>query len=241
MKDVKIFSIGDLGVGADNMNGIVFEDGEYGMLSEEVGESGILLLQDLEKEKQAVISKRLDEFRKGHPQAAMISRKEALDMERVVDETANTVYRFCGILLVVVGLSMLSIRFFSEIPALKKKYQFLSDIGMTEDQMRREVRKEVWQLVWIPALFGIFMAVVYHMDILIAFIHQNSKYHFFDDGGAVGFVWEQSRTWLCNVIVFCLIQVIYGAYMVKSVGMRVLPIATEEKEIMNKRQKWIKE
>ena len=124
---------------------------------------------------------------------------------------------------------MLSIRFFSEIPALKKKYQFLSDIGMTEDQMRREVRKEVWQLVWIPALFGIFMAVVYHMDILIAFIQQNSKYHFFDDGGEVGFVLEQSRTWLCNVIVFCLIQVIYGAYMVKSVGMRVLPIAAEEK------------
>ena len=229
MKDVKIFSIGDLGVGADNMNGIVFEDGEYGMLSEAAGESRILLLQDLEKENQAVVSKRLDEFRKGHPQAAMISRKEALDIEGVVDETANTVYRFCGILLVVVGLSMLSIRFFSEIPALKKKYQFLSDIGMTEDQMRREVRKEVWQLVWIPALFGIFMAVVYHMDILLAFIHQNSKYHFFDDGSAVGFVWEQSRTWLCIVIAFCLIQVIYGAYVVKSVGMRVLPIAAEEK------------
>lgn len=227
MKDVKIFSIGDLGVGADNRNGIVFEDGEYGMLSEAAGESRILLLQDLEKENQAVVSKRLDEFRKGHPQAAMISRKEALDMERVVDETANAVYRFCGILLVVAGLSMLSIRFFSEIPALKKKYQFLSDIGMTEDQMRREVRKEVWQLVWIPALSGIFMAVVYHMDILLSFILQNSKYHFFENGGAVGFAWEQSRAWLCIVTGFCLIQAIYGSYMVQSVRKRVLPVTDD--------------
>ena len=77
-------------------------------------------------------------------------------MERVVDETANTVYRFCGILLVVVGLSMLSIRFFSEIPALKKKYQFLSDIGMTEDQMRREVRKEVAACLDTSAVWNIY-------------------------------------------------------------------------------------
>ena len=220
-KDVKIFSIGDLGVGRANVNGIVFADKDYEKIAGEMGKSRILLLQDMEEGKQDVILDKQEQFRKGHPEALLLTRKEALNTEKLVDEISSAIYGFCGILLVIVGLSMLSIRFFSEIPDLEKKYRFLSDIGMTEIGMRREIGKEVRQLVWIPAVFGIFMAVICHLEILAVFLLQNSKYHFFAEGGGFRFAWEQCREWICVVAVFCLIQAVYGAYLARAVRKRV--------------------
>ena len=85
-----------------------------------MGKSRILLLQDMEEGKQDVILDKQEQFRKGHPEALLLTRKEALNTEKLVDEISSAIYGFCGILLVIVGLSMLSIRFFSEIPDLEK-------------------------------------------------------------------------------------------------------------------------
>lgn len=227
-KEVDILTIGGL-----VMDGLVdvavFEDGEHQEILNRLGASELLVLQEFGEGKQSFMERKVQDFKRKNPQVSCITKVEALNIEKLVDRISNVIYAFCMLCLAIAGLSMLSVKLFSEIPALEKKYMFLSDVGMEYEQVKKEVGKEIRYLIFIPAVFGIFMAVIYKVNILERYIRMDSSPTPYTGNELSAFVWEMSRDWLCVVIVFCLIQLLYGKFMLSSIRRRVA-LAISKKE-----------
>lgn len=221
-KEVDILSIGSLMMEGMRVDIIVFEEEAYKELSAQTQPLNYMVIQEVPEEKEAVIKKELSVFRKEHPQVSCITRTEALAIEEAVDQLSSVIYVFCGVFLTMAGLSVLGMKLFAEIPELEKKYLFLSNMGMGNKQKEKELVKECRQLIWIPALFGIFLAGIYKADIVLAYIQANPVYHLFEDGHMMEFVWKICRDWLCVVTGFCFIQILYGKYVVSTMKKRIL-------------------
>lgn len=227
-KEVDILTIGGL-VLDSLVYAAVFEDGEYQEILSKLKASELLVRQEFEEGKQPRMEQKAQDFKRKNPQVSCITKVEALNIETLVDRISNVIYVFCMACLAIAGLSMLSVKLFSEIPALEKKYMFLSDVGMEHEEIKKETGKEIRHLIFIPAVLGIFMAAVYKANILWRYIQMNPGEHFYAEDELPAFLWEMSRDWLCVTVVFCLVQLLYGKYVVSFIRRRVnLAVAKKE-------------
>ncbi len=220
-KEVDVLTIGGI-MDESLVNIAVFENGDYQELARKLNASKLLVLQDFGEERQSFMDQKVQDFKKENPQVSCITRTEALNIEKLVDRISNAIHIFCMLCITIAGLSLLGIKLFSEIPALVKKYRFLSDVGMEQMQVKKEVGREIRPLIFTPVFLGIFMAAIYKVNLLVRYIQANSVYHFYSEGGLPAFVWSMSRDWLCVLAVFCLVQLLYGEYMILFIKRRVL-------------------
>lgn len=216
-KEVDVLTVGGIYV-----NVAVFENGDYQEIVGKLNPSELLVVQDFEKGRQSSMNQKAQDFKRNNPEIPCITRSEALHIEELVDSIVNAINIFCMFCITIAGLLLLGIKLFSEIPVLGGKYRFLSDVGMERTQIKKEVGKEIWPMIFIPVFFGIFMAAIYKANILAIYIRANSEYHFYSEGGLTAFVWGMSKDWLFVLAVFCLIQLLYGKYMIMFIKRRVI-------------------
>lgn len=226
-KDVNIISIGILVMDGARVDVIVFEDNEYADIAGKLRSENVLVLQNVESKNREAVFQKLQEFKTENPQISYLTRPGAMDIENAVERISPVIYIFCGIFLVMAGLSMLCFKFFSEIPELESKYKFWSEIGMTEKQMKKELCKETRQSVWLPVMFSIFMAGIYKADIICMY-GENLTYYLEGCSKISEFVWWMSRDWLCIVVVFCCVQIIYEKCMAGFLSKRIIPNEVKE-------------
>lgn len=221
-KEVDILSIGSFMIEGLRVDIAVFEEEAYKELSDQIQTSKFMVMQNVPEEKEAIIRRELSNFRKEYPQIFCITRTEALAVEGAVDRLSSVIYIFCGILLTTAGLSMLGMKLFAEVSELEKKYLFLSYMGMKRKQKEKELSRECRQLIWIPALFGVFLSGIYKADVVLMYIQANPAYHLFEDGHMIEFVWKICRDWLCIVLGFCFVQILYGKYVISTMKKRIM-------------------
>lgn len=227
----EILVIGLLSIDGHAVNVAIFEDEEFNEISKKLNSSRLLVLQDFEKGGQTDIEHTVQKFKQENPQVSGITQTRALVIEDMTDRVSVIIYAFCALCLELAGLSMLGIKLFSEIFVWKKKYCFLSDVGMEQEQIKKEVGKEIRCLMFIPAVLGAFLAAIYKANILGRYIQLNSEHHFYAEDKLPVFIWEMSRDWLCVLFVFILVQLLYGKYIVSYIRRKVAQAVSEKEEI----------
>ncbi len=231
-KEVEVLTVGGI-MDESPVDVAVFEDGEHQELMRKQDTSELLVLHDFEDGKEAFMDQAAEDFKRENPQISCVTKTKLLNIEKLVDGIFNVINIFCILCLVMTGLSMLGVKLFSEIPALKKKYGFLSDTGMEKVQIKKEAGREIRYLIFIPAVLGAFMAAVYKISILGFYI----KYHYFYNGNNLfSFIWVMSRNWLCVLVMFALVQLLYGRYILSYVRRKVVLAAFGKEEAYEKKQ-----